>query len=257
MFCPHCGNNVREGAAFCPKCGYEFPKASQEVIEPKPPASPQPLSLDSVGVLRLAVGILLVAFMFLPWYRIGVDSVINEANSAMRSAGEIDMEIPRVGNIGLSVTGIGDALGSVAKVENWIKKAGEDAELLFESEGMESLESVAIASFFYRVFEFIWVAGIVTFIAGSSISIFTKQDGAIARAGSVLCAVAAIIGIVVALFAASRIDGALTEMVSSELGYDLVPLNFKGFFKSTIAPYGTLACSCLSFVLTFLANGRE
>ena len=38
MFCPKCGNNIGEGAAFCSRCGYQIP---QTQAQPAPQAAPQ------------------------------------------------------------------------------------------------------------------------------------------------------------------------------------------------------------------------
>jgi hypothetical protein len=42
MFCPKCGNEIKEGQKFCTKCGMQAPDLKQMKATGKAPAPPKP-----------------------------------------------------------------------------------------------------------------------------------------------------------------------------------------------------------------------
>lgn len=67
MFCTHCGHEIKEGAAFCNKCGERLaaPAAGQPAPDSPGAAGPRPAPKKSRGKLATAVAAALVACVVL------------------------------------------------------------------------------------------------------------------------------------------------------------------------------------------------
>jgi len=54
-FCTRCGNRLAEGSAFCNRCGSQVVVPGQQIRQPVPPASPQPIVVPQVSLPRKPV----------------------------------------------------------------------------------------------------------------------------------------------------------------------------------------------------------
>lgn len=287
MFCPNCGNELPDNAAFCGRCGQQlaapaqapaqeaaqqyYPQQAAAPYAPQsapvatlygppvaPVAAPSALGkLQSMDIVRLVCSAITAIGMLMPWFRISFDKVISAAVDASGARAMMDMAIPKMGNLGISVFGLGDSVGILAKVARWMSKTATMSGASESEAAIPGLENIGISSIFYHIYEFIWVVALVALIAGIALRLSDSSKVTVLCIGCLACAVTALIGIVVALVMSSSMDNALLQVMGSYASLGLGALGdnaVKGLFGFTLAPVAVILGSIGTFLTTLVGN---
>ena len=89
MFCDKCGNQLREGAKFCPKCGHSAVK--EEIIKtmPYPVAQKTSKKRSKWTIVAAAASIVLIVVAIIAWSYFGTPSTVQVANDLSGGNGYI------------------------------------------------------------------------------------------------------------------------------------------------------------------------
>ena len=300
MFCPKCGSSIPNGAAFCAKCGTaigrqapgnqqqaaiaqgegywrqgpqaafqaapQMPQAPAAQTDAVPaPKRPNPLAKLVAGrspfEIAKAVGVVVLAIcLFLPWFRISIDSAIVAANAQIAQTG-LSYQLPLLGDLGITVIGLGDSLNQVDQLCKW---ANDVAMLTGSSSSMQELASLQMFGSYalvYRLFGLAWIASVVALAAGATMSFAAHKGDKFLRIAAIICAVTSIAGIAIALVVGSQTSNAVMALMNSagsnpfaSYGASTVGALMNDLFGFTLAPVVALAASAAVFLGSFLGQ---
>ena len=287
MFCPKCGSMVQDNAAFCANCGSptgrqaatynqqqrhapnsDVPHHDQQAYvaptERKKPFAKLFANNSPFAIMKLVGIVLLAICLFLPWFKISVDPLIDAANGKILQTGA-SYHIPKLGDLGISVLGLGDTLNETSQLYNWMN---QDATMLGTSSQMNqfsSLQTAGVASWGYRLFGLAWIASIILLIAGTVLSLIAKKGDKVLRIAAIICAVTGIAGIIVAVVANGQISATITmalrnsgvEQFTSLIGAESVATMLNNLFGFTFAPVVAILASIAIFVGSTLDKSAQ
>lgn len=263
MFCPKCGSTMPDGATFCGTCGTPVSPAPSAGAPGGYPGYPQPRvakiprpnaniigGLGVFGIVKAVALVVLAICLFMPWFQISIDGLIDATNAQTASYGGTTV-IPKLGAIGISVFSLGDSLNSVAQVHDWMAQATAVTGTSSSTASMIAmLGTVSGAALPYRIFGLLWIASILFLVAGATMSFIAKQGDKVLQIAAIICAVTSLIGIIIAVMAAGQANTAIMGMLGSSLGsYSTQAMAaMNNMFSFTPAPIIALIASVVMFV---------
>lgn len=267
MFCPKCGSTIPDGATFCGTCGTPVsqaptggaPGGAPGYQQPRIAKMPRPNtsivgSLGVFGIVKAVALVVLAICLFMPWFQISIDGLIDAANAQSASYGSTTV-IPKLGAIGISVFSLGDSLNSVAQVHDWMAQAAAVTGSSSSTASMIAmLGTVSGAALPYRIFGLLWIASILFLVAGATMSFVAKKGDKVLQIAAIICAVTSLIGIIIAVMAAGQANTAILGLVGSTFGgYNAQAMAaMNNMFSFTPAPIIALIASIVVFVGSML-----
>ena len=282
MFCPKCGSHVQDNVAFCANCGSPMGRSTpsynpqpgyapgngapsygqQAYAAPSKRHNPIAGALGNNGpfaIMKL-VGIVLIAIcLFMPWFRINIDPLIDAANGQLVQAGQ-SYQLPKLGDLGMSVLYLGDTLNQTGQTYEWLNQIAILTGTGSSMSQFASLQAAGPASWGYRLFGLAWIASIILLAAGAAMSLFAKKGDQLLRIAVIVCVVTSVAGIIIAIIANGQISTAMASMMRSSgiagfselIGGGSAATLLNNMFGFTFAPIVTIVASILTFVGSML-----
>ena len=287
MFCPKCGSMVQDNAAFCANCGsptgrqaatynqqqrhapnsdvpYHDQQAYVAPTERKKPFAKLFANNSPFAIIKLVGIVLLAICLFMPWFKISVDPLIDAANGQLLQTGT-GYQMPKLGDIGISVLGLGDTLNETGQLYNWLSQISPMVGAPSQMNQLSSLQSAGIASWGYRLFGLAWIASIASLVAGATLNLVAKKGDKVLRIAAIIGAVTGIIGIIIAVVANGQVSAAIASLMrdsgigslTSLIGGNSVSTMLNNLFGFTLAPIVTILASIAIFVGSTLDKGVQ
>ena len=287
MFCPKCGSMVQDNAAFCANCGSptgrqaatynqlqrhapnsDVPHHDQQAYvaptERKRPFAKLFANNSPFAIMKLVGIVLLAICLFMPWFKISVDPLIDAANGQLLQTGT-GYQMPKLGDLGISVLGLGDTLNETGQLYNWLSQISPMVGAPSQMNQLSSLQSAGIASWGYRLFGLAWIASIASLVAGATLNLVAKKGDKVLRIAAIIGAVTGIIGIIVAVVANGQVSAAIASLMrdsgigslTSLIGGNSVSTMLNNLFGFTLAPIVTILASIAIFIGSTLEKGTQ
>lgn len=199
MFCPKCGNQVPDGAAFCGQCGNKFenapsaptgtPASAGTLKGTAGPSATPSLKLTPVGIAAAIVAVVALIFSFMPWFEISSQmSMVSGAASGIASG---------VSSLfgGSSTAGSSLSFEDSYAVWNLIGMADsfkEYANIYSSFGGSKASGAVVVTTLFSWACLILWLVSLVLTIWGA-IAAFAKGSVGILRTSSILMIVTVVV----------------------------------------------------------------
>lgn len=182
MFCPKCGENLPDNAAFCGNCGNKIEARKAPAATPKSPrvtgGSPKaaPVAAGGLSALKIAamaVAAIAVVFAFLPWF---------ESSTTLQNIGAIGNGI---GQFGSAITGKNYHIASFDETYSVIGFLGLAGDL-------SQYSSSTPAPIFIIAF-IAWLVGVILTVIGVIVMLATSRHSkALLVAGTIVLALTAL-----------------------------------------------------------------
>lgn len=202
MFCPKCGNEVPDGAAFCSQCGNKFESvasgpvnagagagAGATAAKAKSAGGATGLKLTPVGIAAAVIAVVALIFSLMPWFEISPQmSYVSGAASGLASG--VSSLFGGSGSSGSSL-----AFEDSYAVWNLIGMADsfkEYANVYSSFGGSKASGAAMVISIFSWACLILWVVTVVLTIWGA-IGAFVKGGMGILRAACVFMAITVIV----------------------------------------------------------------